>query len=319
MHGQCAATRIQVHSADDGWFQLNLTLPELRANKPKPDQSEEAGTITIFTKDAIEVAEEIFKTLKSKGLIGFTEQKETAVIAALSCLLVEAGFPERDVLTKHITILLSDIRGCSEISGNHPPPQVVALLNRYFNCMGEIINHYGGHIDKLMGDSILALFGMPEPKPDDVSNAIACTVEMQIAMTGLNESSEAMGLPALFMGIALNTGTVVAGDLGSKYYNEYTVIGDEVNLASRIEAHCLRGQILISENTFNLAQQFIEVGEPNTVEMKGARKALKLYELFATTKPRHLEVPRREGRNSPRIQVSMPVIFQRLSGKTVLD
>ncbi len=275
--------------------------------------------MTIFTKDAIEVAEEIFKTLKAKGLIGSSDQKETAVIAALSGVLVEAGFPERDVLTKHITILLSDIRGLSEISENHPPRQVVALLNRYFDCMGEIISHYGGHIDKLMGDSILVLFGMPEAKPDDVSNAVACAVEMQIAMTGLNERSKAMGMPALFMGIALNTGTVVAGDLGSKYYNEYTVIGDEVNLASRIEAHCLRGQILISESTYKQAQQYIEVGEPNTIEVKGARKALKLYELFATTKPKNLEVPRREGRKSPRIQVSMPVVFQRLSGKTVLD
>lgn len=270
-------------------------------------------------KDAIELAEEIIQTLKANGLVDVSGTQESAVLSALSGLLVDAGFPERDVLTKNITILLSDIRGFSEISESYAPRDVVTLLNRYFDCMGEIITHYGGHIDKLMGDSILALFGIPEPKISDVENAIACAVEMQLAMTDLNKASEAMGMPALFMGIALNTGTVVFGDLGSKHYNEYTVIGDEVNLASRIEAHCLRGQILISENTYKLAQNYIEVGEPNTVEVKGARKAVQLYELFATSKPHKLEVPRREGRKSPRIQVSMPVVFQRLSGKIVLD
>jgi len=275
--------------------------------------------MAIQTKDAIELAEEIFLALKSNGLIGESETQESAVISALSNLLVEAGFPERDVLTKNITILLSDIRGFSEIAESHSPRDVVTLLNRYFDCMGEIITKYGGHIDKLMGDSILALFGMPEPKEDDVENAIACAVEMQIAMTALNQESEELGMPALFMGIALNTGSVVVGDLGSKHYNEYTVIGDEVNLTSRIEAHCLRGQILISENTYLLARDYVEVGEPNTVEVKGARKAVDLYELFATSRPRDLEVPRREGRKSPRIQVSMPVVFQRLSGKIVLD
>jgi len=275
--------------------------------------------MAIHTKNALELAEEIFQSLKAKGLIGEGEQQQSAVISALSNLLIEAGFPERDVLTKTITILLSDIRGFSEIAESHSPRDVVTLLNRYFNCMGEIITHYGGHIDKLMGDSILALFGMPEPKKEDVENAVACAVEMQIAMTALNRESESMGMPALFMGIALNTGTVVVGDLGSKHYNEYTVIGDEVNLASRIEAHCLRGQILISENTYALAREYVEVGEPNSVEVKGARKAVNLYELFATVRPKPLEVPRREGRKSPRIQVTMPVVFQRLNGKIVLD
>ncbi len=117
---------------------------ELNLSTALAEQTIKAGTMTIFTRDAIEVAEEIFKTLKAKGLIGYSDQKETAVITALSGLLVQAGFPERDVLTKHITILLSDIRGFSEISENHPPRQVVALLNRYFDCMGEIISHYIG-------------------------------------------------------------------------------------------------------------------------------------------------------------------------------
>lgn len=268
---------------------------------------------------AEELAKEILKTLEGSGLLKAGSDTDGTVVDTLSRLMVSAGFPEKDVLTKNITILLSDIRGFSEIAESYPARDVVSLLNRYFDCMGTIITRYGGTIDKLMGDSILVIFGIPNAKVDDAENAIACSVEMQLAMNALNKSNQALGMPDLYMGIALNTGIVVAGELGSIHYKEYTVIGDEVNLTSRIESHCLRGQILISENTYKEVKDFIEVGEPNTIEVKGIRKAVKLYELHATTRPRPLEVPRREGRNSPRISVRMPVNFQTLSGKIVLD
>ena len=271
------------------------------------------------TLNAAELAEEILKTLRGNGLLKEGRSKNEAVIDILSQLMVDAGFPEKDVLTKHITILLSDIRGFSEIVSTYAAKDVVSLLNRYFDCMGNIITDYGGTIDKLMGDSILIIFGIPEEKADDVENALACAVEMQLAMNELNKVNQALDMPDLFMGIAVNTGTVVAGELGSKHFNEYTVIGDEVNLTSRIEAHCLRGQILISDNTYQKAKEFIEVGAPNRIEVKGIRKAVDLYELHATSRPKPLEVPRREGRKSPRIHVSMPVTFQNLTGKTVLE
>ena len=91
-----------------------------------------------------------------------------------------------------------------------------------------------------------------------------------------------------------------------------------MNLSSHIEAQCLRGQILISENTYALTKEFIEVGPPNRVEVKGARSAVDLYELHATERPHSMEVPRREGRKSPRIKVNMPIVFQNLAGKIVL-
>lgn len=271
------------------------------------------------TLHAEELAAEILNTLKTNGLLKDDNVEDGAVVATLSKIMLAAGFPDTDVLTKDITILLSDIRGFSEITEAHPARDVVSLLNRYFDCMGTIITHYGGTIDKLMGDSILVVFGIPEAKPDDAQNALACAVEMQLAMTNLNKENQRLEMPDLFMGIAVNSGTVVAGDLGSKHYNEYTVIGDEVNLTSRIEAHCLRGQILISENTYSIAKDYIEVGEPNTIEVKGARAAVQLYELFGTSKPHSMEVPRREGRKSPRIAVRMPASFQILSGKIVLE
>lgn len=269
--------------------------------------------------NATEVAQKILQTLRDGGLLSASGENDAEVLDKLSTHLVYAGFPERDVLTKKITILLSDIRGFSDIAESYPATEIVQMLNRYFDSMGDIIANYGGTIDKLMGDAILVVFGFPEERESDVQNAIACAVEMQKAMSGLNDVNRSMGMPDLFVGIAINTGSVVVGDLGSKHYHEYTIIGDEVNLTSRIEAHCLRGQILISENTFELSKDFIEVGPPNRVEVKGAQDAVNLYEVFATERPKSMEVPRREGRKSPRIIVNMPVIFQNLSGKIVLS
>lgn len=269
--------------------------------------------------NATEVSQKILQTLRDDGLLSDSTEHDSAALEHLSDLLVYAGFPERDVLTKNITILLSDIRGFSGISESHPATDVVSLLNRYFDAMGNIITKYGGTIDKLMGDSILVVFGFPEERESDVENAIACAVEMQMAMGEINAVNRSLDMPDLFVGIAINTGSVVVGDLGSDHYHEYTIIGDEVNLTSRIEAHCLRGQILISENTYELSKDFVEVGSPNRVEVKGAREAVDLYEVFATDRPKKMEVPRREGRKSPRVKVGMPVVFQNLSGKIVLD
>tara|TARA_B110000858_G_C17810153_1_gene480719 strand:+ start:14865 stop:15953 length:1089 start_codon:yes stop_codon:yes gene_type:complete len=268
--------------------------------------------------NATEVSQQILQTLRDDGLLSASGENDAAALERLSAILVYAGFPERDVLKKNITILLSDIRGFSDIAESYPAADVVQMLNRYFDAMGEIITSYGGTIDKLMGDSILVIFGFPEERKTDAENAIACAVEMQMAMSKLNDVNRSLNMPDLFVGIAVNSGSVVVGDLGSKHYHEYTIIGDEVNLTSRIEAQCLRGQILISENSYALTKDFVEVGPPNRVEVKGARDAVDLYELHATARPHAMEVPRREGRKSPRIKVNMPVAFQNLAGKIVL-
>jgi adenylate cyclase len=223
-----------------------------------------------------------------------------------------------DAEHKQVTILLSDIRGFTAITEMYTAKIVMDLLNRYFSCMTEIILRYGGKIDKFMGDSIMVLFGAPSTEKDDVERAIACAVEMQRAMTQFNEQNMLLGLPELFVGIGINSGEVMAGDLGSLAHKEYTVIGDQVNLVSRIEAQSLRGQILLSENTYRLAVQFTEVSEPNRVQVKGKREAVTLYELISTSKPYPMIVPRREERKSPRVEVKIPVFFQVLEGKNVL-
>ena len=236
----------------------------------------------------------------------------------IEAILNEGGYQDASpVSSQQVTILLADIRGFTSLAETYSAMMVVDLLNRYFSVMTNVIVQYGGTIDKLMGDSIMVLFGAPHPKSDDVERAVACGVAMQQAMSEFNNQNAELGFPELYMGIGINTGEVVAGPVGSEHYREYTVIGDEVNLASRIEAQSLRGQILISESTYQSAQNFVLVGQPSRVQVKGKRKPVCLYELLGTSRPRTMTVPRREIRKSPRVQISMPCFFQIVDGKQV--
>lgn len=245
-----------------------------------------------------------------------SEARDT-LLSKIQTILDQPQTIELQPESRRVTILLSDIRGFTTIAETYSAMTVVELLNRYFSRMSQIIVNYGGTIDKLMGDSIMVLFGAPTSEVDDVERAVACAVAMQQAMSEFNEQNMAMDLPELFMGIGINTGEVVAGPVGSDLHREYTVIGDEVNLTSRIEAQSLRGQILISENTYKLASPFVLVGEPNRVQVKGKKQPVCLYELLGTTRPRTMAVPRREIRKSPRIDINMPCYFQRVENKRV--
>jgi len=221
--------------------------------------------------------------------------------------------------TREVTVIISDLRGFASISEYYSAAEVVDLLNRYFQHMGQVISKYRGVVDKYMGDSIMVLFGMPEKSPDDVRNAVCCAAEMQLAMCAFNRENERLGLPLLYMGIGINTGEVIAGRLGSDLHSEYTVIGDQVNLASRIEAASLRGQVLMSESTYSRVRDFVTVRDPIHVSVKGRRTEVRLYDLTAVHGPCELVVPEREVRRSLRADVSIPFRFRLCEGKVVLN
>jgi adenylate cyclase len=183
--------------------------------------------------------------------------------------------------------------------------------------MSEVVVRHQGRIDKFMGDSIMVLFGVPESHPDDVMRAVTCAVDMQIAMEEFNRSYKKIGTPELFMGIGINTGSVMAGTLGSHLYSEYTVIGDEVNLASRVEAVSLRGQVLISENTFERCRHFVKTGEPMDLYIKGKSNAVTVREIQAIPSLGKV-VPRQEMRRSPRAEVEIPFAYHTIDNKIVM-
>lgn len=215
---------------------------------------------------------------------------------------------------KTATILFADLRGFTALTANNPPQLVFDLLNHCFIRMTEIIVRHGGTIDKFMGDAIMVVFSANAHSAEsDANHAAACAVEMQLAMDALNVEHRAAHMPELYMGIGINTGTVLAGRVGSELYNASTVIGEEVNIAARIEAFCLRGQILISESTFTLCVG-LTTGKPVELFLKGSEHRMIVREVLGM--PGRL-VPRQERRRSPRVEVHFPFVFQHLAGGVV--
>lgn len=225
--------------------------------------------------------------------------------------------PEHSFVKREVTILLADLRGFTSITATLPAGTVISMLNRCLGKMNEIVSRHHGNIDKFMGDSIMVLFGVPIEQPDDIQRALACAIEMQLAMGELNACSHEEGMPELFMGIGINTGSVMAGKFGSNFYSKYTVIGDEVNLASRIEAFSLRGQVLISENTLDHSRDFVTVSPPMEVFVKGKSQPVKLRELYSIPSL-ELEVPRSEVRRSHRMEVNLPCSLHLIQNKIVM-
>ncbi len=150
---------------------------------------------------------------------------------------------------REVTIMMSDIRGFTSLSEHLGPAEVVAMLNRYLGAMTDIIMAHNGTIDEFIGDAILAVFGAPQRRDDDADRAVRCALAMQAAMQGINTDNAAAGLPALTTGIALNTGAVIAGNIGSERRSKYGFVGHPMNVTSRIEDHCRGGEILISDST----------------------------------------------------------------------
>lgn len=245
-------------------------------------------------------------------------QGDAARLQAVQEAISHAAAHAKDSETRQVTILLSDLRGFTAMAEGCSAMDMVTALNRYLERMTEIILRHGGSIDKFMGDGIMVLFGAPKPLERPIEAALACAIEMQLAMDDINAQNQHLGMSPLYMGIGINTGEVVVGHLGSPLYTEYTVIGDQVNLASRLEAHSLRGQILLSESTYQRAQDFIDVGEINEVQVKGKRGSVRMVELLALHGNPPLIAPRREIRSSPRVAVDMPLAFQLLDGKSVI-
>ncbi len=236
----------------------------------------------------------------------------------LDALLDEFLLESQPIAGTQATIVLADIRGFTALTESLPPSTVIRMLNRYFAAMGRVIKRHGGLIDKFMGDSVMALFGAPERRPDDLLRALACAVEMQLAMAELNLDAEERGEPRLYAGIAVNTGEVMAGSFGSRQHSEYTVIGDTVNVVARMESFSLRGQVLLSEASQAGAREHIEVGGINEVQVKGKSRPVVLYELRSVTYPRRLVVPQVEVRRAPRVQVDLPLVVKQVVGKQFL-
>jgi adenylate cyclase len=179
-----------------------------------------------------------------------------------------------------VTVLFADIRGFTTIAERMPPETVVRMLNEFFSEMTPIVFGHRGLLDKYIGDAVMAIFGAPYPSEDSAAAAVAAAIAMQRRMLTLNEELKTAGLPQLGMGIGINTGMVTVGYIGSEQRTDYTVIGDAVNLAARLEGESNAWQILISAGTLAAIGEIFRVQPVGELPIKGKSIPVQVYEVI---------------------------------------
>ena len=198
-------------------------------------------------------------------------------------MLSSNKLPELGGETREVTVFFSDLAGFSEIAEQSTPDSLTALMNEYLSAMTDIIESHGGYVDKYIGDSIVAVFGAPADDPDHAANAARAALDCCAKLAGLNRDSAAFQEHPLAQRIGINSGQAVVGNLGSRRRFNYSVMGDAVNLASRLEgANKFYGTMIIaSETTVALAGDGFAWRELDAIRVKGRTQALKIYELLA--------------------------------------
>ena len=194
---------------------------------------------------------------------------------------------------RELTILFSDIRGFTSLSETMEPEVLVGLLHEFLNPMSEIIVTHGGTIDKYIGDAIMALFGAPLTRPDHPVLACRTALAMMAKLKALNEEWESVGRPVMRIGLGLNSGDVAVGNMGSDRLFNYTAIGDNVNLASRLEGlnKFYGTSILISSSTAQALDGQFVLQEVDLVQVKGKAQALTIFELLGEGRARNRTWP----------------------------
>jgi len=228
---------------------------------------------------------------------------------------------------KTVTIIMSDLRGFTGLSETRDPEDMVRLLNRYLERMSKVIMEYDGIIDEFIGDAILTVFGVPEEHDDDPLRAVACALAMQNALVELNNELIHEGYPPLEMGIGVNTGSVIVGNIGSEIRAKYGIVGAPVNMASRIESNTVGGQVLIGESTYRLVKESVTADSPHTVMMKGLKRPLVIYPVTAIGPPYGIDLAL-QAANKDGIEISLPfhcwkvedkkIAGEAISGETII-
>jgi adenylate cyclase len=181
---------------------------------------------------------------------------------------------------RRVSILFSDIRGFSTLSENLPPEKVVKLLNEYFERMVDVVFRNGGTLDKFIGDGLMVIFGAPEDDTYQEEHALRTAIEMQHELVLMSERWEMEGI-RIRIGIGINSGPAIVGNIGSSRRMEYTAIGDTVNLASRLESATKEFGvgILVSEYTYNAVRGAFQFKPMGAVQVRGRSEPVLAYSL----------------------------------------
>ena len=217
---------------------------------------------------------------------------------------------------REVTLLFCDLRGFTRLSEKTPPEEVVSLLNDHFDVMVRLISTHRGFVIDFLGDSAFAAFGALGADPHHAEHGVRCAIEMQLERLRLNEENRLKGLPALEMGIGLNTGDCIVGNMGSTMRIKYGVIGHAVNLGARIESFTVGGQVLISAATHEIVKDHYVTRGPYEVLGKGIGEAIRIWEVRERAGEPPLRLPPvvlglRE------LPHTLPVRFKLMRGKQV--
>ncbi len=184
---------------------------------------------------------------------------------------------------KELTVLFSDIRSFTTYSEKRNPEEVVSILNEYLDAMTKVIVEHKGTLDKYVGDEIMAVFGAPRYEPPEISakRAVIASIKMLERLKELHKKWAAEGLEPLDIGIGVNTGDMVVGNMGSELRMDYTVIGDAVNLGARVEALTRNydSYLIISESTFKYVKDIIEYRPLEAIKVKGKNIPVMIYDV----------------------------------------
>ena len=226
-----------------------------------------------------------------------TEEKEKRVVRNafqfyLTKSVVDAVLKDTSRLKlggekKELTVLFSDIRGFTTISERLSPEDLAQFMNSYLTPMTDLVFHHEGTLDKYMGDAIMAIFGAPIDQPDHATRACLTALDMMTELVKLQAKWREQGLPEIDIGIGLNSGPMVVGNMGSAMRFDYTVMGDNVNLGSRLEGINKEygTNIIISEYTLALCKTDVFVREIDAVRVKGKREPVRIFELRGRGQP----------------------------------
>lgn len=184
---------------------------------------------------------------------------------------------------RDVTILVSDLRGFTSMTESLGSRHVLEIINRYFESMTEIVLRHGGTIDEFMGDGILVFFGAPRPFPDHFRRAILCALDMQAAMAEFNEEGCRLRQPQLQMGIGINCGELVVGNIGSHKRKKYGAVGSPINVAFRVEAQTAGGEILVTPAMYRRLAEELVIGDVREAHLKGLEGLVTLYQVVGLT------------------------------------
>jgi class 3 adenylate cyclase len=192
---------------------------------------------------------------------------------------------------REVTALFCDLRGFTSFAEKLAPEEVVTILNDHFDTISGLVARHGGYVVDFLGDGLFAVFGAPEAAADHAARAVTCAIEMQLAREAHNRDYFAKGWPPLEMGVGINTGFAVVGNMGSSRRIKYGVVGHPVNLAARIESFTVGGQVLVSDSTREALAELLVADGPIEAEAKGVGAPIRMWIVRRLKGDSPLELP----------------------------